>query len=188
MPVAVGVSLEEDSTGRMFRCISGDGERGGEVGEMENGFGEEETFKGVERGLAGRGPVPSKVLLGEINKGAGDVGVVRNKASVEIGKAEERADIFHLGWGRPACDPVEFNWVHGQLTGFNDHSKVFYLVSGKLAFLEFQMKVKYSHSLQDMLGAFLMEGGVGGVDKEVIHIDDKPSFGNHIVEGAFMNH
>ena len=29
-----------------------------------------------------------------------------------------------------------------------------------------------------------MEGGVGGVDKEVIHIDDKPSFSNHVAEGV----
>ena len=29
-----------------------------------------------------------------------------------------------------------------------------------------------------------MESGVGGEDKEVIHIDDKPSFCNHIAEGV----
>ena len=29
-----------------------------------------------------------------------------------------------------------------------------------------------------------MEGGIGGVDEEIIHIDNKPSFGNHIVEGV----
>ena len=103
MPVAIGVSLEENSTGRMFRHVSGNGERGGEVGEVENGFREEETLKGIERGLAGGGPVPSKVLLGEIKKGASYVGVVGNKVSVEIGEAEERANVFHLGWGRPAC-------------------------------------------------------------------------------------
>ena len=39
--------------------------------------------------------------------------------------------------------------------------------------------------LQDALGAFLMEGGVGGVDEKVIHIDDEPSFGNHVTEGVF---
>ena len=27
-----------------------------------------------------------------------------------------------------------------------------------------------------------MEGSVGGVDEEVIHIDDEPPFGNHVVE------
>ena len=28
-----------------------------------------------------------------------------------------------------------------------------------------------------------MEGGVGGVDEEIIHIDNEPSFGDHITEG-----
>ena len=29
-----------------------------------------------------------------------------------------------------------------------------------------------------------MEGSVGGIDEEVIHIDDKPTFGNHVMEGV----
>ena len=29
-----------------------------------------------------------------------------------------------------------------------------------------------------------MEGGVRGVDEEVIHVDNEPSFGNHIAEGV----
>ena len=46
------------------------------------------------------------------------------------------------------------------------------------------MKVQFGHMLQDALGAFLMEGGVGGVDEKIIHIDDEPSFGNHVMEGV----
>ena len=29
-----------------------------------------------------------------------------------------------------------------------------------------------------------MKGGVRGVDEEIIHVDNKPSFGNHITEGV----
>ena len=46
------------------------------------------------------------------------------------------------------------------------------------------MKVQLGHALEDMFGTFLVEGGVGGVDKEVIHIDDEPPFGNHVTEGV----
>ena len=70
-------------------------------------------LKGVERGLAGRRPVPREVLLGEVEERASDVGVIRDETSIEIGEAKERVDIFHLGWSRPTCDPVEFNRVHG---------------------------------------------------------------------------
>ena len=67
---------------------------------------------------------------------------------------------------------------------FDDHSKVFDLISGGFAFFEFQVKVQLGHALEDTFGTFLMEGGVGGIDKEVIHIDDEPSFGDHVAEGV----
>ena len=38
MPVTVGVSLEENSTGCMFRRISGNSKRSGEIREVENRF------------------------------------------------------------------------------------------------------------------------------------------------------
>ena len=46
------------------------------------------------------------------------------------------------------------------------------------------MKVKLGHALQDTFRAFLVEGGVGGVDEEIIHIDNEPSFSNHVAEGV----
>ena len=184
VPVAIGVGLEEDGARRMFGGVRGDSKRGGEVREVENRFGEEETFEGVEGGLARRGPVPGEVLLGEIEEGAGDIGVVGDEASVEIGEAKERANVFHLGWGRPACDPIKFDWIHGQLAGFDDHAKIFNLVSGELAFFELQMKVEFCHVLENALRTFLVEGGVRGVDEEIIHVDNEPSFSNHIVKGV----
>ena len=135
--VAVRVSLEEDSTGCILECISGNGERGGEIREVEDRFQEEKTLKGVKRGLAGRRPVPREVFLGEVKERAGDVGVIRDEASIEIGEAQEKANIFYLGWSRPTRDSVEFYWVHGQLARFNNHAKVFHLIGSELALLEF---------------------------------------------------
>ena len=105
--------VEKDGTGCVFGGIRGDRKGGREVGEVKDGFGEEETFEGVEGRLTGRGPIPGKVLLGEVEERAGDVGVVRDEALVEIGESKERVNIFHLGWGRPTCNSVEFNQVHG---------------------------------------------------------------------------
>ena len=121
----------------MFGGVSGNGKGDGEVGEVKDGFGEEEAFKGVEGGLTCGGPVPREVFLGEIEEGTSDIGVVGDETSVEVGEAKERADIFHLGWCGPACDTIELNRVHGQLAGFDDHAEVFHLVGGELALLEF---------------------------------------------------
>ena len=51
MPVAVEVSLEEDGAGCVFGGISGDGERSGQIGKVEDGFREEEAFEGIEGSL-----------------------------------------------------------------------------------------------------------------------------------------
>ena len=62
--------------------------------------------------MTGGGPTPGEVLLGEVEERSRNVGVIGDKASVEVGEAKERANIFHLGWGGPTCDPVEFDLVH----------------------------------------------------------------------------
>ena len=73
--------------------VRGDGEGGGEVREVKDGFREEEAFEGVEGGLARGGPIPGEVLLCKVKEGSGDVGVVGDKSAVEVGKAKERANI-----------------------------------------------------------------------------------------------
>ena len=113
MPVAVGVGLEEDGARRVFGGVRGDGEGSGEVRKVKDGFREEEAFEGIEGGLARRGPVPGEVLLGEVEEGASDVGVVGNEPTVEVGESKEGANVFHLSWHRPVCDAVELDRVHG---------------------------------------------------------------------------
>ena len=46
------------------------------------------------------------------------------------------------------------------------------------------MEVKFGHALENAFRAFFMEGSVGGIDEEVIHVDNEPSFGDHIAEGV----
>ena len=104
MPVTIRVGLEEDGTGGVFGSIGCDGEGGGEVWEVENQFQQEEGLEGVEGGLAGGRPVPREVLLGEINEGLSDVGVVRNKVVVEVCETKERSDVFDFFGGRLTSD------------------------------------------------------------------------------------
>ena len=184
MPIAVGVGLEKDGARRVFRGVSGNREGGREVWEAEDWFCEEETFEGVKGGLASGGPVPGEVLLGEVEEGPGDVGVVGDESSIKIGEPEERANIFYLGRHRPVCNTVELNGVHGQLARLHNHAEVLHLVSGELALFELQVKVEFCHTLENAFCAFLMEGGVGGVDEKIVHVDNEPSFGNYIAEGV----
>ena len=53
------------------------------------------------------------VLLGEVKEGAGNSGVVRDEAAIEVGKAKEGAHFPDLSGGRPAGDSIKLYWVHG---------------------------------------------------------------------------
>ena len=86
VPVAIRVGLEEDGTRRVFGSVRGDGEGSREVGEVQDGFREEEAFEGIKGGLTRRGPIPREVFLGEVKEGAGDVGVVGDEPSVKVGE------------------------------------------------------------------------------------------------------
>ena len=39
-------------------------------------------------------PFPGCVLLGEVNQWSSNVGIIGNKSLVEVGKAEERPNVF----------------------------------------------------------------------------------------------
>ena len=51
-----------------------------------------------------------------------------------------------------------------------------------MTFFQFEMKVQFRHALEDASSAFMMGFFVRGEDKEVVHINDKPSFGDHVSE------
>ena len=124
-----------------------------------------------------------EVFLSEVDEGTGDVGVIWNKSTVEVGEAKEGVYILDFSWGWPLGDAIKLDRVHSELAGFDDHSEVFYLICGEFAFFKFEVQIEFGHLLEDMLSAFLVSGSVGGEDEEVIHIDDKPSFSDHVPEG-----
>ena len=46
------------------------------------------------------------------------------------------------------------------------------------------MEIQFRHVLEDTFGAFTMGLFIRGEDKEVVHIDDEPSFCDHVLEGV----
>ena len=90
--------------------------------------------------------------------------------TVEIGKAKERPYIFDLGWSWPGSDTVELDRVHGELTEFHDHSKIFDFGDVELALLKLQVEVEFSHSLKDTTSSFGVGLWVGGGDEKIIHV------------------
>ena len=97
---------------------------------------EEEFLELIKGLLTSRGPVPAVVLFCEIKQGADYCRVVRDELIIEVGKTKEGLYILDFSGSRPSSDAVEFDWVHGELTRFYNHSKVFNFRNIKLAFLE----------------------------------------------------
>ena len=44
------------------------------------------------------------------------------------------------------------------------------------------MEVKLGHPLEDVAGSLSMDGRVRGGDEKVIHVDNQPSFSDHVSE------
>ena len=101
---------------------------------------------------------------------------------VEIGKAKEGSYVLYFSGGQPGSNAIELDRVHGELTRFHNHSEVFDFGDVELTLFEFQVEVELSHALEDATSLFSVGLGVRGGDKEVVHIDDEPSFGNHVSE------
>ena len=75
-------------------------------------------------------------LLHQVKEGAGNIGEVENEPSVEVGKAHKRANIFEFLGGGPRVDSIEFNWVHGEFIGMDNHSEVLHFGGGEFTLLK----------------------------------------------------
>ena len=133
--------MEKDGARSILGGIGGNSKGCSKVGEVEDWLRQEQGLEGIEGGLTSGGPVPRQVFLGEVNERSGDIGVVRNKASVEVGEAEERSDVFDFLGGGPACNTIQFDRIHGKLSRFHNHSEVFHFGGSEATFLQFEMEV-----------------------------------------------
>ena len=101
---------------------------------------------------------------------------------IKVGEAKERTYFLDFSGCRPGSNAIQLDWVHGKLTRFHDHPEIFDLWYIELTFFELQMEVKLGHPLEDVAGSFGMGCGVRGGNEEVIHIDNQPSFSDHVSE------
>ena len=73
----------------MFGSVGGESKGTRGIRELEDGFREEKGFEGVEGSIMSVGPGPWEVFLSEVDERASDIGVVRDKSSVEISEAQK---------------------------------------------------------------------------------------------------
>ena len=113
-----------------------------------------------------------------------EFGVVWDKLLIEVGKAKEGAYVLHFCWYGPFFDAFDLDWVHCNGVLPNDHPQVLYFRKIEVTFLQFEGEEKFLHALENLEGAKSMYFRVVREDEEIIHVDNEPSFGNHISEGV----
>jgi hypothetical protein len=105
----------------------------------QNGFGSESSFERFKSCLLSGTPYKEYILLGEVVKWPAYLGEVLDKASVEIGKPDETPNFFEFREQCPIPDGLYLDWVHGNLAGADDQSKVVNM--GLLKFAFFRLEI-----------------------------------------------
>ena len=90
----------------MLGGIGSDGEWGRWIRHFQDRLHTKYFLEDVKRPFASGRPFPRGILLGEVNEGSGNVGIARDKSSVEICKAKEGSYVLDLGWGGPVCNAL----------------------------------------------------------------------------------
>ena len=80
------------------------------------------------------------VFLGQIEEGAGDVGVIADEFSVEVGKSKERMDVLYLSRGGPVSDPIEFSGIHFNVVPSCLSAQALYCLNAVMSLL-----IRYAH-------------------------------------------
>ena len=113
-----------------------------------------------------------------------DSGVVGDKLMIKVGKAKEGVYFLDFSGGWPGSNAVKFDRVYDKLTRFYDHPKVFDFRNIKLTLFKLKVEVKLSHVLENTVSSFSMGLWVRGSNEKVIHVNDEPSFSDHVLEGV----
>ena len=81
--------MHQNGTCSQERGVGHEGEGARDVGDAENRGGGEDCLEGIKGGLLGFGPGPGVILASEEDNGSDNIGVVRDKLSIEIHKPKE---------------------------------------------------------------------------------------------------
>ena len=94
------------------------------------------VFQQVKQLLASGSPVPPIVLFDKIEEGVGDCRIVRDELTVEVCEVKEGLHFLDFSGGKPDGDSIKHDGVHGKLSWFHDHAKIFNFWNAKLALLK----------------------------------------------------
>src|SRR5882724_1839866 len=118
------------------------------------------------------GEVPRGTLAGKRCKWNGDFRVSENEMTIEVGKSEERLDVFDFPGFWPILEDLDLVRGHGEAFGRQHVSEVFTGSDVELAFVCMGKKSISTESMKYFLYVSFVFGNVVGIDENVIQIYD----------------
>ena len=98
--------------------VRGEEKWGGVVRLLQDWFPAHDVFKHLESVFLRGMPVEWGHLLGEVDEGSGDLGVVGDEVAIESCESQECSDVSHVLRAWPVCYSFDFGGVHLYCTVF----------------------------------------------------------------------
>ena len=111
------MQLTEDTEDRKAGSVGMDTDGKIRIEVSENGSGGESKFECFEAGLIDGRPVKALAFSEKRSDRRSDTGVAFNKAAIEICKAEEYLNFFHVRRGWPLINSNDRIRIHGNTFG-----------------------------------------------------------------------
>ena len=107
-------------------------------------------------------------FVGESGEWYKNVGIVENKATVKISKAEEGLNILYFSRLGPIMNYLNFHLVHGESLGRQNVSKVLHPLRVKLTFVGTGKKPVLAKALEHFLDVLVMIHRIIEINEDVI--------------------
>ena len=184
MEISVRIFLHKYSSRSSEGGIGHDKEGFGGVWHLDHRGRKEHFFKFDKGVVLFLSPMEGNPFLGQIMEWSGECGEVRDELLVEVAKSDEGSDCFYRLGGLPLFHGLQFGGIHEYFSICDYQSQVlhFCLIKGTLG--QFEVEIFLLHPVEYLFSPFLTCFQGFGKHKDIIDVNDQPSFRDHVCESG----
>ena len=135
---------------------------------VKDGHCSERVLEEPESGVAGGRPIPRGVLASEAVKQDGEIGVISDESTVEVGKSKERLHVLDFARGGPVLNDFDLRIVHFEAFRTDNKAKEVRGIDAEVALFEFGEQIIQVEAAEDFLNMARMVGWIPRVDEYVV--------------------
>jgi len=174
--------LGEDCTCRKVGAVGFDAEGFGRVGRNEGRSGSDTSLQPSECGALGLSPVPTRIVLGQVEEQVGVFQEVSDEPLVEVGEFEEGLHFLLVRQSGPLGNASDLDWVHCDGVVRDDYSEVLDCGFLEFAFVGTEVELMLLQQLQNAAGDLPVLFKGFREDEDVVQIDHNHAFRDEVLE------